>query len=101
MPFKTGPRFKYPNNPIIVELNAIGWNSTNAHRLLGCAPARSYYILLHPDELKMSQVKAISYAINKPLGYVLNRLFFTPSKSPNWLSEDYNPVEHISKLKGE
>ncbi len=99
--FKRGAKFKHQNNIIISELNAAGYTIENLYRLLKCSKGKSYELLLKPDTMKLSQVKAVCYGINKPLGYVLNKLFLVPDKSPNWLSDEYNPVEHISKLKAQ
>lgn len=99
MAFKRGSGFKNKNNKIISELNAIGYTANNVHKLIGCSQGKGYILLKTPAQLKISQVQAICYALNKSFGYVLNSLFSTPKDSPNWLSEDYNPVEHINKLK--
>ena len=99
MPFKVGAKFKHKNNAIIVELNALGYTSNNLHKLLGCSVANSYRYLQNPYSLTLAQLQSISWAINKPLGYVINLLLCTPAKSSHWLDEDYNPGVHIENLK--
>ena len=100
MPFKTGPKFKFGNNPIINDLNLCGYSSNNIHVLLGCTKNYGYKLIQEPGRLTLTQLKAISWALNKPLGYVINKLLVTPVKSGNWLSEDYNPGVHVENLKG-
>lgn len=98
--FKRGVGFKFKNNPIISELNSIGYTANNVHKLLGCAKGYGYTILRNPEYLKLAQVSAICYALNKPLGWVLNRLLSTPDeRSPNWLDEGFDPEIVISDLK--
>lgn len=99
MPFKRGAKFKHKNNPIIAELNSCGYTTNNIHKLLGCAQCNGYRYLLNPFELTLGQLQAVSWAINKPLGYVINKLLCTPSKSVHWLDDEFNPAEVIERLK--
>lgn len=99
MVFKRGAGFKNLNNPIIVELNKLGYTANNVHKLLECSKGKGYDLLKRPESLKLGQIKSICFALNKPLGYVLNQLMFTPSRSGHWLDEDYNPGIHIENLK--
>ena len=99
MSFKGGAKFKYHNIPIIGELNDLGYTSVNLHKLLSCSKGYSIDILRQPSKLTLGQIQAISWALNKPLGYVVNKLLCTPSKSGNWLDEDYSPEQHIEKIK--
>lgn len=99
MPFKVGAQFKHKNNVIIAELNSLGYTSNNLHKLLGCSVANSYRYLTNPYNLTLGQLQAISWALNKSLGYVVNNLLATPSKSGNWLDESYSPDKHLEDLK--
>ena len=100
MGFKRGARFKHKNIPIICELNAIGYTAHNIHRLLECSKGYGYELLVNPERLKLGQLKNICFALNKPLGYVLNSLLCIPARSGNWLDEDYSPIDKIRELKG-
>lgn len=101
MPFKTGPKFKYPNHPIISELNSVGYSSNNLHHLLDCTRDYSYKLLQEPDRLKLGQVKALSLALSKPIGYIINKLYYIPEKSPMWLDESYNSGVHVRNLQND
>jgi hypothetical protein len=92
-------KLKYSSSPIINELQENGYNTKNLHKLLLCAKDASYSYLREPERLKLSQLRAISWAINKPLGYVINQLLSTPIKSVHYLNESYSVDDHLSSLR--
>ncbi|WP_288983718.1 hypothetical protein [uncultured Flavobacterium sp.] len=97
--FKRGARFKHTNNQLISDLNKMGYNANNLHFLLCCTKNAGYKVLLEPDLIRLGQIKAIAFALNKPLNYVLNQLYQTPSKSIHWLDEEFSPAEVVERLK--
>ena len=100
MAFKRGARFKHKNNEIITALNERGYTANNLHTLLGCSRDNAYKWLLNPHKLTLGHCVAISWAISRPLGWVINSLLVIPAKSGNWLDEDYSPIDKIRELKG-
>ena len=97
---RSGARLKHSNHIVISELQKVGYNSGNLHKLLYCAKGYGYRLILEPEMLSLGQIQRISWAISRPLGWVINSLLVIPAKSGNWLDEDFNPVDKIKELKG-
>ncbi|MBK9800701.1 MAG: hypothetical protein IPP56_13635 [Bacteroidetes bacterium] len=99
MPFKGGAKPKHLHLPLVSELRDAGYGWHNLHILLHCAKDNIYKVFQQPDDLKLSQIKAISFALQKPLPYVINKLMGVPPKSIHWLDENYSPDKHLEDLK--
>ena len=100
MPFKRGARCKHKNNIVISELNKLGYTANNLHSLLECTKGYSYKVLLNPKQMRLGQLIAVSWALNKPLGWVLNSLLNSPKDSLHWLDESFDLDKKIKSLKG-
>ena len=94
-----GGQFKHQSLPLMRELNECGYSLLNLHLLLKCSKQDILKYFRNSDKMRLSQIKEIALAINKPIGYCVNQLLKTPPKSPNWMSEDYSPEERIAQLK--
>jgi len=66
---------------------------------LGCSRDNAYKWILSPHKLTLAHCVSISWAISKPLGWVINQLLIIPAKSANWLDDDFNPSLKIEELK--
>lgn len=98
-----GSRGRAPRNlnvyPLFEELEKQGYSFEQITKNLRIAPKRMKSVFQRPELFMLWQIERIGYLINKPLGYVLNLCTFSKPANPNWLSEDYNPFEHIERLK--
>jgi hypothetical protein len=96
---RKGAKLKHTSHPLIAELQSKGYNSNNLHKLLYCTKNRGYSLILEPERLTLGQIQRISWAILRPLGWVISSLLVVPSKSANWLDDDFNPALKIEELK--